>query len=150
MADLLMESGKEEPSANSLFCLWAHKFSNRTMLSWVLNYMDSCVLELPCSWYIHPSTSLGWFHERFCFFVLCILILKSMGQRARATGRKNLTCSFWFLLVLECAYFIDFQIFCYKIKYILNSDYRECFATPENSDSCYQTSLSFLSDIKYD
>lgn len=36
------------------------------------------------------------------------------GQRALACGRKNLTCSFWFLLILEYAHFIDFLISCYK------------------------------------
>lgn len=152
-----MESGKEKLSANSLFCLWAHKFSNRTMLSWVLNYMDSCILELPCSWYIHTSTSLGWFREIFCFFVLCILILKIIfytllvlmlhgklehlptwwilwflaknncsylkvlirfwGKLQWVKGllpAEERTCSFWLLLILEYAYFIDFLISCYK------------------------------------
>lgn len=47
--DLLMESGKKTLSASRLFCLWAHKFSNRPVLSWVLNYTDSCVFKLPYS-----------------------------------------------------------------------------------------------------
>ena len=159
MGNLLMESRKEKLFANSLFCLWSLKFSNRTVLSCVLSCTDSCVLELPYSCCICTSLSLSWFNERFCFFVLCTLIFLisllyhfgphvawktwtfscmmtpvissqkyllisesahqilrqiAMGQNALASGRKNLICSFWFLLILEYAYFIDFLISCYK------------------------------------
>lgn len=116
---------QENISPSSLFCLWAHEFSNRTMLSWVLNYTDSCILELPCSWYIHTTILLGWFFA--CVMTPMVSskkyrlisesahqILRQIAMDQSTLPAEEISCSFWFLWILEHVFFMDFLISCYK------------------------------------